>query len=64
MTDFTTTLDFIWNEHSTKLTHHIVPWADVPNEEELVTVCGDIARGVEFGTPEYDLCPDCLEGDH
>lgn len=63
MTDFTTTLDFIWNETSKQITHLVPDINGFDADEEVPTVCGAVTMYADFGAPAYDLCPDCLKGE-
>lgn len=60
MTNFATTLDFIWNDRAHKVTH-LVPSIDgFDADEEVPTVCGAVTMYADFGTPEFPLCSDCI----
>lgn len=59
MPDFTKVLDFIWNDRDSMRTHLIPSIDGFDVDEEVPTVCGAVTMYADFGTPEYDLCPEC-----
>lgn len=59
MTDFTTTLNFIWNDNHKRVTHIVPSIAGFDADEEVPTVCGAVTMYADFGTPEYPICEEC-----
>ena len=62
MVNFTTTLDFIWNDHRLKVTHLVPDIDGFDCDEEVPTACGAVTMYADFGRPEYQLCDDCRKG--